>query len=213
MKLAGAARVLDDVLLTGAVMTSRSLVLALGFASLLAGADVAAQVSPTDPTGPSLPVVPIDAAEREAVSFLLRAIHELPAADAFVEAAERPVEVLWAIALDDAEPAFVRDRAVLALGYWPDERLWAFLYARATSGVDEMSTHNAIAELARVWPERSLSVVTPLLASSELQVRLSAVDALGRHPAPEAAQSLREALSVEANPVVRDAIERVITLP
>lgn len=213
MKLAPAACVYLSVLRTGAVMPLNRLAPSLALAGLLLGAATAtAQVAPTDPLTPPMPTVPIDAAERESVTFLLRAIHELPDAEAFAEVTARPTEVLWAIAFDEEEPAFIRDRAVLALGYWPDEQLWTFLSARAMSGSDELTTHQAIAQMVRVWPERSLAVVTPLLQDDDLQVRLSAIDALGRVEAADAVDSLERALDVEVNPVARQELERVLSL-
>jgi hypothetical protein len=154
------------------------------------------------------PVVPTTAdvtAERMATArLLLSPFHGISSAADFESQLGDARPVLWTIVRDADQPAFIQDRALLALAYWPTPELHDFLVTLlpASTPDNEMRRHLAIELLSRAWGEAELPTLLPLLQDSNVQIRLSVVHALDSLGTTTAMDALRSARAGETNRVV-----------
>ena len=165
-----------------------------------------------------LPAVPpvdqLDGEAVERVTLLLSAHHELPAAEMFAEAAADAETVLYAIAGDAGTFQHHRNRAYGALGYWADadlQRFYATQFELALASEHEstyFSSHHLVGLIGRHFPEAAPNLIGDLLHSEDVQIRLSAVEALRTADSEHARGLLIEAYPVETNATVREAIQR-----
>ena len=116
-------------------------------AVLVFSAPLAAQTAPEAEAPASRPSV---AAQ---VELLLSAHHGLPPREAF-DAIEGAQAELWRLLDDPGTFGVFRDRALLALGYWPDARLrsWIEQYLASATG-ERMLDHNALLLYAEHWAD------------------------------------------------------------
>ncbi len=142
----------------------------------------------------------------EQVRLLLSGYHELPERALFDQVADAP-EIVEALAHGPHSP--VRDRALAALGrYWPSGDVY-LLYARvlADDATPTGTRHRVMVYFADAFGERAIPAIRPYLSSDDVQLRISAVGALGRIGSDEALGILDGFADRETNPVVLDAVE------
>lgn len=183
--------------------------LALSLVSVPASAQ---QLGGDEPAGELVPVVPAAApADVETAVLLLSGFHGIADQATFAEQIAEPVPVLWSIVRDATRPHFMRDRALIALTYWPDETLRSHLMTMLTQASDDsMDKHTAMTLLARGFGEDALPTLVPMLQSEDLQIRLTAVDSLRLIGTPASLEALASARQGEAHRLVIEAIDQVL---
>lgn len=173
-----------------------------------------AQLGPDDNTDPlnpgDVPAV-VDSAELETAIVLLSGFHGIAEQSAFETQLQRPQQTLWTIVRDPSQTLIHRDRALIALTFWPSDELHAHLVTLLNNpGDDVMARHTAMSLLARGWGDDALPLLTPLLTDSDLQIRLTAVDNLRVIGTPAALQALQATLPVQEHTLVQQAIQEVL---
>lgn len=173
----------------------------------------AAQVAGDSPAGPpddATPMpIPAQAASVESVTLLLSGYHGLPDRQTFESLDGNVRAVLWTIATDETAFGYHRNRALAALGYWPDDALldlYVELLQTSLEGGETPMAHHLVAMLAYTFGQEAVTFLTPLLQHDSVQVRLSAVHGLGVVGTASAVAALVEAEQSEQSPVVLDAI-------
>ena len=126
--------------------------------------------------------------------------------------------MLESIARDPATDAIHRDRALAALAYWDDDGVQAlFVNLLNAPDTSEMNRHRLIGFLARTFGDRALPYIEGYLASSDLQFRLTAVDAISVIHSPAAIDRLKQAMTIETDSFVQQrlhiALDAPVTLP
>ncbi|MBI5486682.1 MAG: HEAT repeat domain-containing protein [Deltaproteobacteria bacterium] len=152
-------------------------------------------------------------AAMERLSGLLHAYEHQPTAGEFEALGERDLvrDALIRIVGDDAEVALLRGRAIVALGYFPDETS-----RRAIEGVldrpelSDIILRRAIETMAHAYREAGLSRISPYLDDARSDVREAAAVALGEIGTAAALRALRRRLAREETAVVRTTIEREV---
>ena len=152
----------------------------------------------------ALPTAEVTPERLENARLVLSPFHGISSAADFESQLGDARPVLWAIVRGADQPAFIQDRAVLALAYWPTPELRDFLMAHlaASTPENEMRRHMAIELLVRAWGEAELSTLVPLLQDENVQIRLSVVHALDSLGTTAATDALRAARAAETHRVV-----------
>jgi HEAT repeat protein len=177
---------------------------------------VAASAQELGGDGPIVDPIPVvqptvASADVETAALLLSGFHGIADQATFAEQIAEPVPVLWSIVRDGTRAGFMRDRALIALAYWPDETLRAHLMTMLAEAPDDsMDKHTAMTLLARGFGESALSTLVPMLHSADLQIRLSAVDSLRLIGSPAAREALASARSGESHRLVLEAIDQIL---
>lgn len=150
--------------------------------------------------------------QRAKAMLLLSGYHGIGTKAEFDAALAEPKAIIGAIARDPASDPIHRDRALAALAYWPDEQTLS-LYASllAAQETSEMNRHRLIGYLAKGYGERSLPWVEHYLTLSDLQFRLTAIEALSGIQTDHARELLLQAEAVEISPVALDRIKAAKT--
>lgn len=199
-----------------AVMTAlfrpQSLVLAAALvlgtvASIPAWAGSPASVAPQQAGAPKAS----EKTAREKLTLLLSGYHGLPGR-AQLEAAIPEVRVqLEALARDPKAFLLHRQRALVALGAWADEGVFA-LYTEVLKEQqpDEDLVHRVLPAACQAFGERAMPLVERFLASRELDLRHTAIDALGQVDTPASLARLERALKQERDPALRQAIAKAM---
>ncbi|MFT6395879.1 MAG: HEAT repeat protein [Bradymonadia bacterium] len=178
-----------------------------------------------DSTIPSVPVVDVEPEEApeveaapvvdqlEAARVLLSGYHGIPEAERFESALTDPSATLLEIATNADESPIHRDRALGALGYWPNAEVQS-LYVDLIEGEDtpEMVRHRVIGHLAYTFGDDALQYVAPYLSDDDVQFRLTAIDALSHVGTPAALLLLDSAAEVETHSVVLQRLEAARTI-
>lgn len=174
-------------------------------AALCAATPLAAQTAGDAPSTAGAP-----ASSAAQVEMLLSAHHGLPPREAF-EAIEGARAELWRLLEDPQTFGVFRDRALLALGYWPDNSLRAWLESHlATATGEHMLDHNALLLYAEHWTDAAATErVASFLRSTDVQLRLSALAGLELQATPQALDFVRQAAALEQNPVVLERLSDV----
>ncbi len=126
-----------------------------------------------------------------------------------VAKAETMIPMLLEIARDDARRTTLRMRAVDALGYYPEEASVDYLKelvespeakgSRKVVKASRLMRHHAITAIARAKKEDAVPVLAPILTHDDLQLRLTTINALGKHGGSAGKRHL-VALASEDNP-------------
>ncbi|MBA2661283.1 MAG: HEAT repeat domain-containing protein [Bradymonadaceae bacterium] len=158
-------------------------------------------------TRPSAPLKPDAEASHERAKLLLSGYHGLVSQAELESAVPNAREVMFDIARDKASAELHRQRAVAALGFWPDATVHALFRALlSASDSSEGLRHQLIGHLARVFGDAALADIAPYLADDDVQLRLTAISALGMLGTDEALLLLAKAGKSESNPVVLERI-------
>jgi hypothetical protein len=180
-------------------------------ATLTVACTAGAQVAPDEHNHEPAPPEAQTTTPREQIEFLLSAYHGLPGR-AELEAIEGAQSLLWQIVEDADTVALFRERALLSLGYWPDAPLRAWLenmLRHATGAV--LLEHDALLLYAsRFDDEAAAAIIAPLLQAHDIQLGLTAVEALRTMQSPGAAAILRATTTSELAEPVRAAINEAI---
>jgi len=156
----------------------------------------------------------ITAQERTDVSRLLHAYHELPERSVFLSASPSARAILRDIATNEKVFWLHRSRALNALGHhWADDETFALIDA-AVRSKDTPTTglHQVMLMHVAHFGARATPSVVMHLGHGDVQVRLSAVEALRRLPQDAVARAaLKEARETESVPYVREQIDLALT--
>ena len=150
---------------------------------------------------------------RERLTGLLRAYEHQATAEDFLSLGDKALvrDALIEIVVDDGQAALLRGRAVVALGFFPDEAS-----RRAIEGVldrpelSDIILRRALETMAHAFADAGISRLTPYLDDARPDVRETAARALGEIGSPEALRALRRRLDRETTDVVREALETQI---
>lgn len=162
-----------------------------------------------DSAGPDLPVgVSVEAESAERLAFLLSAYHELPARAEF-EAVPDAQKILSTWATDRTAP-LRQKRSLEALGYFAD----ATTLAIYTSVLNDPQTrvgarHQTILLVGTHFGVAGLDLLGRYLEADDVQLRLSAVDAIARTNTDRGFALLEERAETEPNKTVLERIEKL----
>lgn len=183
----------------------------LSVALLLCASHVAfAQgASPTKSTGGDKPTVELKELQLDKARMLLSAYHGVPTKQELVEAFPNARDLMMVLATDAETFELHRQRAVAALGYWPDATVYG-LYAKMLRAPETSAglKHQLISHMVRVFGEAGFEEVASYLKHDDVQYRLTAVQAIGMLDSDAAQKLLSVAAETENNEVVLERIAR-----
>jgi HEAT repeat protein len=160
-----------------------------------------------------------------AVQAMLAGFEEGPGAEDWAALGPAAVPVLASIAADEAQPGFVRLRAIQAAGTFATPEARAML-RRALRSPQPLFVRAAALAMQRAFGASARAELAPLLDHADVAVREAAVRALGAIAAPGRAQGasdaerairdevdarLRRRLAREQDDVLRERIERQLS--
>jgi hypothetical protein len=196
--------------------------LVAGLVVLLLAGGAWAQTAQRSPVGRaellagSPEVVGVEALDAEVLGrivTLLSGYEYFPTAEDLTAVTPDPVPYLLAMVYDTGGrwlPTH-HHRAVAALAYYPTPSVWAQLtYLLEAPGTPELMRHHVINALANGFGEAALGRLEPVLYDEDLQLRLTAVSAIGEIRTSRSARALETALSAEPNRLVQERSERAL---
>lgn len=152
--------------------------------------------------------------------FALSSYHAAPTRDELDDIAPPDMATAWlrAFASSPALRPSMRTRAIDALGHYDEPKTRGFLErivadpssVQAPARVADAMRHHAITSLARAHADAALDVLAPLLASDDLQVRLTTVVALGKHGGERSRARLKELRDETENRAVSRQIDTYV---
>lgn len=181
----------------------KRLMLCILLSIVCAPAYVSAQVTP----GTQAPAPTFPADDVRTVTMLLSGYHDIAPQTSFDDVANAP-RIVTAIA--NGAHSLVRDRALAALGrYWPSADVY-LLYANVIASPDtaEGTRHRVVLMLAESFGDRALPALRPLLEVPDLQLQLTAVQAIGSIGTDEAFDLLIDLSRAVSNPALLAQIDR-----
>jgi hypothetical protein len=161
-------------------------------------------------------VTALDSETLSRVVLLLSGYEYFPSSEDLLAVTDDPVPYLLAIAYDvEGEYLpFHRHRAVAALAYYPSDFTHAHLvYLLESPDTPELTRHHVINALAMGWGEAALADLEPFLFDDDLQLRLTAVHALGTISTEASLQLLENVAEIERSEIVRERIQRMLRAP
>ncbi len=144
---------------------------------------------------------------REPVLALLDGVEDAPDAAQLRAMGEGVGPELLELAQDPNLAPTRRARATQALGWFPTEQHREWL-SSTLQGEDPMLARKASYALVNGWGDQAVPLVTPALASSDVQLRLATVRALGSLGSEPARQALSARLDLEQHAAVKDLIRQ-----
>jgi hypothetical protein len=165
--------------------------------------------APSDPRLPPLDPERLPAELLGQARLLLSGIHGAP--DRLLLEARLPAarEVLLLVAREPNLLPFQRGQALWALAQWGGDEVLAVYHAVLDEG-HPTHVHDALLLLGRVGGDRAVPTLALWLAHEDLQVRLSAIEALGENDSDAAAAALERAEATETSPVARERLIRAL---
>lgn len=206
-----------------APLTRASLVGALFASSLLFALPAVGQTSgeeSTDETSGAEESEETERSVRERLAFHLKAYGGAPKEETLKELGDdaKVADLLVEIAEDSSQRVSVRLRAVDVMRYFEEPAVVAYLEDKLQPVEDveeaELDTfrrkvaHSAMNSLAKLQGDASLSVLSDYLASDELQLKLTAISAIGAFGGEAGAKKLQELRRRTDDEAVLRAIER-----
>jgi len=146
---------------------------------------------------------------REPVLAALGGVEDVPTAADLQGLGDNVPAELLEIAQDSSLSHTTRARAVIALGWFPNEPSRSWLVGTLGGG-DGILARKAAFALATGWGDEAVPLLQPALAADDVQLRLAAVRALGRVDSVRARASLDQRLAVETNATVQDTIRKTL---
>lgn len=156
----------------------------------------------------------------ERVTFLLSGYEYFPTR-ADLDAVAKPdvmVPLLVALARDADKRNTLRLRAVDALGYYDDEASGELLLELARVEPDELPRkkrriavllkHHAITSLARARKEAAVEDLAPLLKDEDVQIRITVVNAFGKHGGASGKAKLADLVTHESHGAVKRELNK-----
>lgn len=155
---------------------------------------------------------PLDAEVLEHITLLLSGYEYFPTAADLQAVTPDPVPYLVELSSRDEGLPVHRHRAVAALAYFPGESVQQYLdYLLTSPHTPELMRHHVMNALVTGFGEASLPVIEPFLANADVQLRLTAVNAVATIATPAAATVLEHCLSLEQSELVRERIQAELT--
>jgi|SRR5690554_1321121 len=176
----------------------------------------------TKPVEDSVPESAEMAKAREKVQFLLSGFEFFPKREDLDAVAPAPMmtSILKGFVANPETAPTTRFRAVDALGLYSQEDVGAFLlpYANAPGKVAdeaelrtlEMMRHRSIIAYAKSQQERANAGLIPMLEDSDLQIRLTAISALGQHGGAEGVKHLRALKAKDTHHAVQRMLNKYV---
>lgn len=156
----------------------------------------------------------LDGAVLDHIVTLLSGYEYFPSADDLTAVTPDPVPYLLTIVYD-TEGRWLpthQHRAVAALAYFPTPTVWEHLtYLLQAPGTPDLMRHHVINALATGFGDEALGELEPVLYDDDLQLRLTAVNAIGTIHTDRATTVLQTALSAEPHRLVQERIERALS--
>lgn len=141
------------------------------------------------------------------VTLLLSGYHDLAPQSSFDAVPNAPAIVET---LARGSHSVVRDRALAALGsYWPSADVF-LLYANviASSDTAEGTRHRVVLMMAESFGNTAIPAIKPLLSADDLQLQITAVQALGSIGSDEAFATIVSFSQSVTNPALIEQIDR-----
>jgi hypothetical protein len=184
-------------------------------ALMLAVAAPAAAGDSVDQPGQNLPeasapksVDQLEPSVAKTARLLLSGYHGLPSKQQLEDKLPNARHVLLAYAQDDRVFPLYQKRALRALGYYADAEVKSLYEAKlADSDTEDMVRHTLIGLLAEHFGADSVSTISPYLYKEDVQLRLTAVEALRKVDSDAAQAALNEAKKEETNTIVKRRLE------
>lgn len=205
-----------------AVLAAALLAPAAGFIATSATAQEAVVTRPDVPTAPEPTATPEPSVE-ERLKFLLSGYEYFPTR-ADLDAVAKPevvVATLLRFAADDAARTTLRLRAVDALGYYDSAESVEYLgelvgtkldaLPRKRLRVASLLKHHAITSLARAGKDKAVPHIAAVLAADDVQLRLTAIHALGKHGGDDGRAVLQAHRKNEKSEFVRRELQKWVT--
>lgn len=197
--------------------------------ALLAGSVSAQEVAPTPQldanlvelgaSAPSLVqgdgVTALDAEAMSRITTLLSGYEYFPSADDLTGQAADPVPYLLAVVYDARTETLPihRHRAIGALAYFPTDQTRSHLdHLLSSPATPELTRHHVINALANGFGDGAISEISPFLDHTDVQLRLTAVAALGAIGTSQSSQALLDELGTESHPLVRERIHDALSV-
>lgn len=141
------------------------------------------------------------------VRLLLSGYHGLPDREAL---AASPNAFAIVSALSHSDNVLVRDRALEALGrFWPSGDVFlAYANVVADETTPDGMRHRIMLVAAEVFGDRAVPMIRPYLSVDDVQLRLTAVEALGRIRTDQVVAILEAHADSETNALVLERIAR-----
>lgn len=166
--------------------------------------------NPPDPGTQAPPTPQAPQANTEArIRLLLSGYDSFPTADELRAVSPAAPAFLMQIAQDKTALPTLRNRAIDALGYFDEPEVKAFLTVILTEPdtAPEMGVHKAITALMKLEGEDGLGQVSPFLQHEDVQLRLTAVEAIGNFGGRGGRVLLEERRKIEPSKMVKDKIK------
>lgn len=141
------------------------------------------------------------------VTMLLSGYHDL-APQASFDAVRNAPQIVETLAR--GPHSHIRDRALAALGrYWPSADVF-LLYANVIASPDtaEGTRHRTVLMMAESFGDRAIPALEPLLHANDVQLQITAVQALGSIGSDEAFNTLVSFSEGVTNPALLEQLER-----
>ncbi len=159
------------------------------------------------------------------IRFLLSGYEYFPTRDDLdkVGSAEEISTLLRQLASEPTNRPTLRLRAVDALGYYEDETTRAYLETlieapkteakdKVTRRTNKLLRHHAITSIARAHGENALSTLEPLLVHEDVQLKMTAISAIGKHTGKRGKERLQALAKTVKNPVVKRELRKHLKL-
>jgi len=149
--------------------------------------------------------------EQDAVKMMLLPYDSFPTAADFKKVAKDPRAQILAIYHAPESNELIRLQALDALSLFPNAEVRALyreILSKDWQKVAPRATHRAINGLMHGFGASAVEEVAPLLAHSDVQIRLTVVHALAKSGGESGRQVLLDHFDGEKNAVVREAITR-----
>jgi hypothetical protein len=200
-------------------MKKWSAALWLAAAGLVGGEALGQDVAAPAVEAPAAPVIDraalsklVGAAEQEKIKLLLSGYEFFPKREELEAVTPHAQQVLVAIAEDQGALPSLRLRAIDALGFFPQGEPAALYFEQVLhrgQGEDVFLRHAMTASL-QAFGQQALPWVQPYLEHADLQMRLSAVHAVGRFGGVEGVQILRARQVVERDAFVKKQLGKFV---
>ncbi|MGM0558897.1 MAG: HEAT repeat domain-containing protein [Myxococcota bacterium] len=140
--------------------------------------------------------------------LLLSGYHGLPSKQQLEDKLPNTRQVLMAYAQDERVFPLYRKRALRALGYYADDEVQSLYEAMlADSDTEDMVRHTLLGLLAEHFGADGVSTIEPYLYRDDVQLRLTAVEALRKIDSDAALDALNKAKKEETNQIVKRRLE------
>lgn len=152
----------------------------------------------------------LDAAQVRKVELLLSGYHDIPTLAQLQAASPSAQDITAALVRDHATSPFIRPRAISALvAYWPNARSLALVRQLVADPKTRDVTQHQLLMALPAFGQQVIPDLIPFLSNADLQLRLTAVEAMGKLTDHDAAvKALHAAHDAEPSKLVRERIQR-----